>query len=220
MSTFCVQRAAPSGLTRPCCHCRAWDIREACPQDAYELSLVDQACASEGSGGWSSAIFESTMSQLHATVLVTTRGADDPPLMTTTCSTSSNIATATTATPLTEGSSVAGFISGIYVADELQIENLAVHPRHRGQGLGLRLLQALLERHGLHSTSPTASSLSSSEPAASEQERVPCCLLEVKEGNVAALALYQKFGFKIVGRRKKFYADGSAGLMMALNGDI
>jgi len=72
------------------------------------------------------------------------------------------------------------------ILEEAHITILLVHPRYQGQGLGQLLLLNLLEdalKRGL--------------------ERAT---LEVRASNQAALSLYEKFGFKIAGRRKKYYA--------------
>lgn len=47
-----------------------------------------------------------------------------------------------------------------------------------------------------------------------------CCAkrmrLEVREGNAAAVNLYLKFGFKIIGKEKGYYSNGEDGLVMLL----
>jgi ribosomal-protein-alanine N-acetyltransferase len=76
----------------------------------------------------------------------------------------------------------------VWVIDqEFKINNIAVHPRWRGQGLGGRLLAHLL--------------LSA---------RAQGCLeatLEVRPSNAAALRLYSAAGFRVVGRRRGYYSD-------------
>jgi ribosomal-protein-alanine N-acetyltransferase len=42
----------------------------------------------------------------------------------------------------------------------------------------------------------------------------PRILLEVSENNNAAIYLYDKFGFKVINVRKKYYSDGSNALVM------
>ena len=72
------------------------------------------------------------------------------------------------------------------VLDEGQITNIATHPDHRRRGLGKAVVQALLEeaaRRGLCSV-----------------------VLEVRESNLAAISLYEAFGFTRIGRRKDFYS--------------
>ena len=76
----------------------------------------------------------------------------------------------------------------VWVIDqELKINNLAVHPRWRGRGIGGRLLEALLEigaRQGcLEAT------------------------LEVRPSNGPALSMYSRAGFQVVGRRRGYYSD-------------
>ncbi len=71
------------------------------------------------------------------------------------------------------------------ILEEAHITILLVHPDYQGQGLGQLLLLSLLEnavKRGL--------------------ERAT---LEVGAGNQVAIALYEKFGFKIAGRRKNYY---------------
>ena len=72
-------------------------------------------------------------------------------------------------------------------AGELEIYNIAVHPDERRQGLAKRLTGLVLE---------TARALG--------LERA---LLEVREGNAAARALYEGLGFKECGRRRAYYSE-------------
>ena len=39
-------------------------------------------------------------------------------------------------------------------------------------------------------------------------------LLEVRSDNIAATSLYQDMGFDVVGRRKRYYADGGDALLL------
>jgi ribosomal-protein-alanine N-acetyltransferase len=76
----------------------------------------------------------------------------------------------------------------VWVIDqEFKINNLAVHPRFRGQGLGGRLLSALLR-------------------TATDQGCLEATL-EVRPSNEAALRLYGAAGFRVVGRRRGYYSD-------------
>ncbi|MBU7584702.1 MAG: ribosomal protein S18-alanine N-acetyltransferase [Nostoc sp. TH1S01] len=73
------------------------------------------------------------------------------------------------------------------IVDEAHITILAIHPQYHRQGLGQALLYALLKTacdRGL--------------------ERAT---LEVRVSNVAAISLYEKFGFKIAGQRRRYYKD-------------
>lgn len=89
-----------------------------------------------------------------------------------------------------------GFVLVRGVADEAEILTIAVHPRHRGRGLGKLLMEAAMRR--LYA------------------DRILNLFLEVDANNAAARALYERIGFKIVGERKGYYATGSAGPAPAL----
>ena len=81
---------------------------------------------------------------------------------------------------------VAGYCSYRLVADELQVNNVAVRPDHRGKGIGRALVQAVLD-HGRVSGARTA-------------------LLEVRRSNVAARQLYAGLGFLEAGERPCYYS--------------
>ena len=81
--------------------------------------------------------------------------------------------------------SVLGYISFTAILDEGGINNLAVRPDCRGQGIASSLLEAFRQyghEHGL-----------------------AYLLLEVRPSNHRALSLYEKFGYRKVGRRKGYY---------------
>ena len=85
-----------------------------------------------------------------------------------------------------EGVPVA-YVGMMTVLDEGQITNVATHPEHRRKGLADKLLAALLceaRRLGLQTLS-----------------------LEVRKSNAAAIALYEKHGFRVVGKRNHFYQN-------------
>jgi ribosomal-protein-alanine N-acetyltransferase len=71
------------------------------------------------------------------------------------------------------------------VADELHVHNLAVKPESRGEGLGRRLLELAL--------------------SLGQRRGARVALLEVRQSNEAALALYRSFGFEAVGFRRNYY---------------
>lgn len=70
---------------------------------------------------------------------------------------------------------------------ELEILNLAVEPAARRRGCGRRLLLLALQ--------------------AGRKMGMQKALLEVREHNGAALALYRGCGFALAGRRRRYYAD-------------
>src|ERR1700730_3425206 len=80
---------------------------------------------------------------------------------------------------------VAGFIVSRLVAGELHVNNVAVRPKFRRQGLAVRLLEAVL-RQGQCNGARIA-------------------FLEVRAGNDAAQGLYRRCGFQITGRRRRYY---------------
>jgi ribosomal-protein-alanine N-acetyltransferase len=78
------------------------------------------------------------------------------------------------------------------VAEEAEILTLAVHPSARRRGVGRALVQAAIRTAG---------------PAAA-------LFLEVAEHNRPARLLYAGAGFRPVGRRRAYYADGSDALVL------
>ena len=92
---------------------------------------------------------------------------------------------------------VAGFIASRYSVDELHVNNVAVRPKFRRQGIGAALIKAVLQA------------------AASRKARR--ALLEVRASNLAAQALYARCGFCVIGRRKNYYREPPEdALIMAL----
>lgn len=91
---------------------------------------------------------------------------------------------------------VVGYAGLWLVVDEAHINTLAVRPERRGNGLGERLLLALLEY--------------------SRSRRALTATLEVRVGNLVAQQLYRKHGFIEVGRRPRYYRDGEDALLMTV----
>ncbi|MCP9849047.1 GNAT family N-acetyltransferase [Cyanobium sp. Morenito 9A2] len=86
---------------------------------------------------------------------------------------------------------------GWLIVDELHLSLVVVDPRQRRQGLGRRVVEALLERaEGLGAKRAT---------------------LEVAADNVAALGLYGALGFQTAGRRCGYYRDGRDALIQWRN---
>lgn len=79
-----------------------------------------------------------------------------------------------------------GYVGGWLVLDELQVVSLAVRPDARRRGVATRLLARLFECGG---------------------DRLRRASLEVRRSNAAAIALYERFGFRPVGVRQEYYAD-------------
>ncbi|MGT2801668.1 ribosomal protein S18-alanine N-acetyltransferase [Streptococcus henryi] len=75
-----------------------------------------------------------------------------------------------------------GFLSVQHLVGEVEITNIAVRKSYQGQGLGAQLMASL------------------------DDMDFPI-FLEVRESNKSAQALYQKFGFELVGKRKRYYHE-------------
>lgn len=80
---------------------------------------------------------------------------------------------------------VAGYIIAFAIGSDAELLNVAVEPRHRGQGLAGMMLDAVLIQLGASG--------------------VRTAFLEVRESNRAALALYGSRGFTEIGRRRNYY---------------
>ncbi len=87
----------------------------------------------------------------------------------------------------TPGYRVAGFCAFWLVFDEIHINNIAMRPACRGQGLGTALMQQVLrEGQALGATRAT---------------------LEVRASNRAARRLYERLGFAVAGQRRRYYTQ-------------
>jgi ribosomal-protein-alanine N-acetyltransferase len=73
------------------------------------------------------------------------------------------------------------------ILEEAHITVLAVRPQYQRQGIGQALLVALLQ--------------------AAHRRGLEWATLEVRPSNPGAIALYQKYGFIEVGRRRRYYKD-------------
>lgn len=94
------------------------------------------------------------------------------------------------------GMALHGFALSRCAADEAEILTIAVAPRQRRAGLGVKLLAA----HVAHLSSLGVKTL----------------FLEVDEANAPARALYARFDFAEVGRRPAYYRTASGGRSSAL----
>lgn len=80
---------------------------------------------------------------------------------------------------------VIGYVGMMYVIDEGYISNVAVAADARRRGVGGALVAALLSR--------------------ARELGLAFVTLEVRRGNLAAIALYSKLGFRPVGERRGYY---------------
>jgi ribosomal-protein-alanine N-acetyltransferase len=87
------------------------------------------------------------------------------------------------------GGEIAAMLVLWFIVDEAHIATIAVHPNFRRQGIGEQiLLQALRAVQG---------------------EGAKRAFLEVRAGNVAAQAMYKKYGFEVAGVRRHYYKDNN-----------
>ena len=83
------------------------------------------------------------------------------------------------------------------IVDEAHIATIATHPDFRNRGVAERLLVETLN--------------------SAREEGARRAFLEVRAGNVAAQAMYRKYGFDVAGVRPHYYKDnGEDALLMTL----
>lgn len=94
---------------------------------------------------------------------------------------------------------VLGYLGCRFVADEGEITNVAVSPECRSGGIGGLLVGRAM--------------------ALAAERGVSAVWLEVRISNYAAIHLYEKHGFRIVGRRRGYYQepDEDAYVMVSKN---
>ncbi len=96
---------------------------------------------------------------------------------------------------LREGDTVVAYLCLWEIGGELHVTNIAVHPGLRRRGLARELLGAILQD--------------------GKSRRLRSVTLEVRPTNEEARALYESFGFRVVGRRRGYYYDtGEDALIM------
>ncbi len=88
------------------------------------------------------------------------------------------------------GTTVVGYAGLWFDGDDAQVMTIGVAAAHQGRGVGGRLLDALVRR---------ARALGAAS-----------VLLEVRVDNEPALALYRRFGFVTLGRRRGYYQPENA----------
>jgi ribosomal-protein-alanine N-acetyltransferase len=93
-----------------------------------------------------------------------------------------------------------GYIGFWFIIDEMHISTLAVHTDHRRRGIGDRLLMDAIRR--------------------AKDMNADLVTLEVRESNSAAVAMYEKHGFMIIGRRNNYYRDNNEDALMMTRYDL
>lgn len=82
---------------------------------------------------------------------------------------------------------ICGYVGAYRAADEGYITNIAVSVKMRRRGVGRALICALKEK--------------------AKEKALLFLTLEVRVGNLPAIALYESLGFKNLGRRPRFYSN-------------
>ena len=97
----------------------------------------------------------------------------------------------------TESHALGAYVSFYHLKEEIEIVNIATSPELRRKGMASALMRTLVD-----------------EALSQGAARI---LLEVKESNQPAIALYQSFGFNPIGIRKGYYRDtGEDALVLEL----
>jgi ribosomal-protein-alanine N-acetyltransferase len=82
---------------------------------------------------------------------------------------------------------IVGFAGFWMIYDEANIVNIVVHPSFRNLGIGTKLLYTILKN--------------------AKEKNAKFATLEVRASNTIAIKLYEKFGFKLIAIRKKYYEN-------------
>jgi ribosomal-protein-alanine N-acetyltransferase len=99
-----------------------------------------------------------------------------------------------------ESGKLSGFICAKVIAGEWEIESVVVAAEFLRRGIANGLVRELIQR--------------------AAHEQASAILLEVRESNLPARRLYQKHGFREVGRRRVYYKDPvEDGILYALRFD-
>lgn len=99
---------------------------------------------------------------------------------------------------MTESGDIVGYVIFYQAGLEMHIMNIAVHPALRRQGIGLDIMKRVIESARINS--------------------VEECFLEVRETNFPAQGLYERLGFKRIGKRRGYYTETNEdAIVMALS---
>lgn len=93
-----------------------------------------------------------------------------------------------------ENGEIIGYITFSFSFDCADIESVFVEKEFRGKGVASSLIEAAISKI--------------------KELGVNRIMLEVRESNFAAAALYNKFGFEKISERKKYYGDGENACVM------
>jgi ribosomal-protein-alanine N-acetyltransferase len=159
---------ATSGAFHGRAAARAWTFADMRPQDLRQVLEIERGSFDNP---WSSALFLQELRIPFSRIVVVrpAAGPEEP---------------------------IVGYLCRWFVADEIHILNIAVHPRYRRRGIGAMLLREAL-REG-------------------RQGRADAVTLEVRRSNESARRLYEAFRFEEVGVRRNYYGRGEDALIMRI----
>jgi [ribosomal protein S18]-alanine N-acetyltransferase len=93
-----------------------------------------------------------------------------------------------------DGDDVVAYAGLFVLPPDADVQTVAVAPRAQGAGLATRLLSDLLTD--------------------ADAQGVTHTMLEVRDGNTPALAVYARLGFEQISRRPRYYPDGVDALIL------
>ena len=93
-----------------------------------------------------------------------------------------------------DGADVVGYAGLFVLPPDADVQTVAVAASHQGRGLARGMLDRLISE--------------------AEEMGVTHTLLEVRDGNGAALRLYSTMGFEQISRRPRYYPDGADALIL------
>lgn len=95
---------------------------------------------------------------------------------------------------------VIAYIGYWQILEEAHVTTLAVHPDYRNHQIAHILIKAMIDD--------------------CYKKLIKYITLEVRESNIAAIALYEKFGFSSIGKRKNYYQDNGENALIMFTENI
>lgn len=96
-----------------------------------------------------------------------------------------------------EGGRIVGYLIFYYAAREIHVMNIAIRRDRRGLGIASWMMSRIMDL--------------------GRRNSMETCFLEVRESNMPARGLYEKLGFRQIGRRKGYYREtGEDAIVMEL----
>lgn len=93
-----------------------------------------------------------------------------------------------------DGDRIVGYAGAFVMPPDSDLQTIAIAPTHQGRGLARQLLTALISR--------------------ARESACTHMLLEVREDNARAIDLYTRMEFERISERPRYYADGTAAIIM------